>query len=114
MKEELITFETAKLAKERGFDLETSRIPFYYDVKGNEVYYTQKTHTCIIAPTQSLLQKWLREKHKLFLTIDLANWNENYFLFNIKYKNDKMTSTAFDSYEEALEGGLYGSLTKVK
>ena len=72
MEDTLITFETAKLAKEKGFDIKTTH---YY--LGDEEYHIlniskdygieglnwnlRSTRTS--APTQSLLQKWLREKY---------------------------------------------------
>ena len=66
MKESIISYKLAKLADDKGFDLsETSRIPFYYNENGKELFYTEKDYTCIVAPTQSLLQKWLREKYNI-------------------------------------------------
>ena len=41
MKDQLVKFETAKLAKEKGFE-------------GPHL---------VLLPTQSLLQRWIREKH---------------------------------------------------
>jgi hypothetical protein len=92
MKEQLITFETAKLAKERGFNNLESFTYFYtkpnskmfgideegrsYPIKNtSKKLYKRGEHAAlrveniIEAPTQSLLQKWLREKYKIDLTV---------------------------------------------
>jgi hypothetical protein len=59
MQEELITLETAKLAKEKGFD--------YF----NGIYKTQRS-------TQSLLQKWLREIHKIDINLRVNQFGYGY------------------------------------
>tara|TARA_R110000822_G_scaffold36734_4_gene103202 strand:+ start:2779 stop:3144 length:366 start_codon:yes stop_codon:yes gene_type:complete len=71
MKEQLITFETAKLAKEKGFDID---IPMRYYKVGKE---TLLSHIAFLgkdtdvgqASTQSLLQKWLEREHSIFINI---------------------------------------------
>lgn len=55
--EDIISFETAKLAKEKGFD------------SNNEIYHFEDIKILGIFPTQSLLQKWLREKHDIHIVI---------------------------------------------
>lgn len=84
MKEKIISFETAKLAKEKGFNIPTRN--FYADISWNnkEVYtcseighpeYTidmGENHgfgDIILIPTQNILQKWLREIHNIDITI---------------------------------------------
>jgi hypothetical protein len=121
MKEQLISFETAKLAKEKGFTMfdknfksslvdtrnnEPQRFSFYrvfaefnytrelYPMSENEprvqlqfegqtnctnIYGLRDSYEspndktlqvhCFLAPTQSLLQKWFWEKHKLFISL---------------------------------------------
>lgn len=80
MTEELISFETAKLAKEKGFD----EICYYlYDLeeesigafengkfhKNSKINLPIRSEDIVTAPTQSLLQKWLREEHRIHITI---------------------------------------------
>lgn len=104
LKEELISFETAKLAKEKGWN-------------GDFV----ESHK--ILTTQSLLQKWLRDKHKIHVEVVPDNWSEteiiwyanildlNEFLDAKKpffYKNKDIISN--NIYEEALEQGLLEAL----
>ncbi len=88
MKEELTTFETAKLAKEKGFNIETLHFytksnskMFGIDEKGRSYPIkntSKKLYRCgdyaalnienvYSAPTQSLLQKWLREEHGILV-----------------------------------------------
>jgi hypothetical protein len=72
MKEELISFDTAKLAKEKSFDVECNyaqfplnRKPVYNESKHDWNLYDDG----ISIPTQSLLQRWLREEHKFHIQI---------------------------------------------
>lgn len=137
MKEDLISFETAKLAKEKGLQLGSRKSYCHYhktytydgdpnhpeshrkdDVRLNYDFYTvnnagtpldisNKYYTIYEAPTQSLLQKWLREIHNIIVLID--NGDKPYLTFkhtrsNINYK----------TYEEALESGLYEALKLIK
>ena len=76
------------------------------------------------APTQSLLQKWLRDKYNIDLqpylilcknnTIEVKQEKESkeyaYMLFIEGILNDNYTIVAFNSYEEALEVGLLEAL----
>lgn len=87
MQEYLISFETAKLAKEKGFNIEVKTyfdfkkfgikpVEFFGKLNANDLTkwdddLRQNTSANYIsAPTQSLLQKWLREKHKIILIIN--------------------------------------------
>ena len=59
MKEQHITKETAKLAKEKGLILKGCKTAYsLYSLIYTEEGFYYKTY--ILAPTQSLLQKWLR------------------------------------------------------
>ena len=83
MKEELISFAHAILAKEKGFDwdvLHTYRdgkldYEDYYDGYIDELYYNAnginrtKFKEIISAPTQAVLLRWLREKHNIDVVI---------------------------------------------
>ena len=57
MKEELITFKTAKLAKDKGFKKEWCEYGCYKD--DGKIYLDTGDYTQYPAPTQSLLQKHL-------------------------------------------------------
>lgn len=126
MKEQLVSFETAKLAKEKEFDI----IPRYgnntslYDKYKNHCYYSNYgfmnsglNDKYIPAPTQALLQKWLREIHGIDVLVMV------YAGCEIQYGYCLYTNTIYGhkedvtdpkqigwSYEEALEAGLYKAL----
>jgi len=112
MKEQLISFETAKLAKEKGFEFRTpNAYVFRYKEHEKEDYQasiTKKPLVCDIpAPTQSLLQKWLRDVHELDVYVSCIQPKEGY-IWNIF--GHSTTNIPFRTYEEALEAGLQKSL----
>ncbi len=124
MKDQLITFETAKLAKEKGFNIiqrygtESS----LYDKDGKHVYYSNYgfmysglSDGYISAPTQSILQKWLREIHNIEFVIkpfhDGSLHKTTYTADPINILTGRTARIARqDSYEEALEEGLKQAL----
>ena len=129
MEDTLITFETAKLAKEKGFFQETNRLKIpYYNYKGEfkgDVSdwrirkYIRGENTSDIefvsAPTQSLLAKWLREEYNIHVTSQIGNLDFiNTYHYEIRYidKNKFMCKVNgnFKTYEEALEIGLQKAL----
>lgn len=134
MKEQLISFETAKLAKEKGFNLNSGRFYYVYDYKelvhekDNEynIRHPDYKDRFTAVPTQSLLQKWLREVHKIHITVycmekSLENGWETYFDIHLKQqtKMNALQSIAgkareFNTYEQALEVGLQEALKLIK
>ena len=120
MKEQLISFETAKLAKEKGFDIEVNQYfkeAFPENLMNHNVNcnFNKYIELCCSAPTQSLLQKWLREifGYEVLLDIDL---NLDYFVC-IKHRDKGLlfeSKNTFKTYEEALEKGLQESLKLIK
>ena len=119
MKETLISFETAKLAKEKGF-LEPCF--HYFTLNGDEKYFREDgmyflsigaNGRIILRPTQSLLQKWLRENHSIFVAIKTDTSVNEILGFEVRLKSWKFPPIYLDffkDYEEALEAGLYESL----
>jgi hypothetical protein len=137
MKEQLIDFETTKLAKEKRFD-----IPVYYHYSENPVNdliilcepddpevgqgwilcnYNNKNWTFqkYSAPTQELLQKWLREVHKIEVYITpsyIVNGDKKEFTYIIHVEQGEYLECKYQSvgqhktYEEALEIGLQEGL----
>ena len=128
MEDTRITFETAKLAKEKGFYQEPNRlkIPYYNykgefkgDVKDWLRKYLRNEDTSdvesVSAPTQSLLAKWLREEYNIHVTSQIGNLDFiNTYHYEIRYidKNKFMCKVNgnFKTYEEALEIGLQKAL----
>ena len=72
---ELVTFETAKLAKEKGFS--ESQFNGYNDqgkLKStigdyDWIKFSSSGEGFYVAPTQSQLQKWLREEHGIYVSV---------------------------------------------
>lgn len=117
MKEQLISFETAKLAKEKGFDITINKL---YDIKGNlgSINCNNKCHN-FSAPTQSLLQKWLREKHEIHININTFYFTDidkfGYEVEDIVSPNESLIlSGTQGDYEEALEKGLQEALKLIE
>jgi len=128
MEDQLITFETAKLAKEKGFDWKVThhyRNGLNYDKElfnGGNPYNMncseeQKLWSVMLysAPTQSLLQKWLREKKILIEVRPVDDWDcWNYqiagedFLSPLRVLLKRISE--YPTYEEALEEGLKDGL----
>ncbi len=129
MKEKKILTRTAILAMKVGFKLNNSE-GWYFKHNGIE-YWTntrygisgeEKTY---LKCSQSLLQKWIREKHKIHIVpmewgngvsywpklVDLVNDPINLITERLSYKYYKENEKAkFHSYEKALEVGLYDAL----
>ena len=114
MQETIVSFKTAKLAKEVCFnDLDSKQ----YSEDGLEPI-KGFVYNGISAPTQALLQKWIREIHGLHINIDLgigwgyqlihAGWTKK--PFSEKFVDEKN----FNTYEEALEEALYQALLLIK
>ena len=133
MEEQRISFKTAKLAKEKGFDLETSYFytkpnskMFGIDEKGRAYHIkntAKKIYMCgeeatlnienvYVAPTQSLLQKWLREKYDILVETQFDTVSFGYRIFNPFKTTDYFTEWKYETWEfgEALEEALYQAL----
>lgn len=70
IKEQYISFETAKLAKEKGFDEPCIR-RFKNSIvscESNALINSNGDKNGCSRPTQSLLGRWLREKHKMIVS----------------------------------------------
>ena len=125
---QLITFKTAKLAKEKGFSPKTkkfynTRIPEESEVvktfsmKMPWNTFSDNPYTIAIVP-QSLLQKWLREKHNLDANVitkhkDLGKFYGGFVDTNNGEIN-KSYGSNFRTYEEALEKGLKEGLKLIE
>ena len=128
MKDELVSFETAKLAKEKGFNIDSSdrlyHTGWYQNEKGEWFFDTFLPD--LFAPTQSLLQKWLREKGIIVVPIygygDNPNWSVHIEVIEWMKKDENSVllsgvdfePSLYETYEDALEKGLYESLKLIK
>lgn len=99
--EEICTYEVCKLAKEKGFDVPTAK------------NYRHENGTTCNAPTQSLLQRWLREEKNVDIAIvPLYTGGYSYIVYNIHCRDNRVVNTnaGYDTYELALEDALAYSL----
>lgn len=129
MKEQLISIETAKLAKEKGFNEYCYNC--YYNngylntAEDNDFKLFSNGNVYTVAPTQSLLQKWLREVHNIHIKVDdfLDNDNKTDWDYEVVFigtdineKGEYIAEIPYDcdrsyiTYEEALEKGLQEAL----
>lgn len=151
MEDQLISYETAVLAKSKGFDVNTTievgdvfkytlvystaktwvekeqefiNIPIYeYQFQHEEKYKLHENE--YHAPTQSLLQKWLREMHNIHIqpfyhpnTISTCEIKPEVEIVRV-FAKDGITKSIlppslkgkeFDTYEQAFEEGLLAAL----
>lgn len=111
MEEQLVTFETAKLAKEKGFDWDCRMVykgckEGLYLAKDKKYIYhkykrfpykqssTRKNSVMsnakiprYTAPTQSLFQKWLREVHNI--NVSVRHVIEDYYICEMTFLSGK-------------------------
>ena len=125
MTEQLISFETAKLAKEKGFIPSDGITCKSYLQDGRVGYQTiwdlDLKYTCledhIIAVTQSLLQKWLREKYSIYAESrynETFNYFEDYVFYNNNYpKPTCIQKDVHSTYEIGLEFALIEALNLI-
>ena len=116
MTDQLISFETAVLAKEKGF-IEPCMHKF--TKKGFPLFCTTQREGDLRCPTQSLLQKWLREKYNIHLQIYSPNmFNKEewvcHFMYIARLTKPRYTGIGGNSYEEVLEKGLVEALKIIK
>lgn len=121
--EQFITLETACLAKQAGFDWECNE-RYYQGYSTNNsnplcIYpkenWNQYIYLCS-APTQEILQRWLRDVKNIILLVDYDNdedyeENEKYGI-TIYIGNERIVElAAYSTYEAALKAGLKKCLT---
>ena len=124
MKEDYVSFEVAKLLKEKGFNADTEHDMWYvvekfstgchwnsctYKVGDITREYDEKC--CITMPTLQMAMKWLREVHHLHIIpeiSDVSRLNPQYYvvIWLTTPKRESYMLELFDSYEEAVEEGI--------
>ena len=127
----LISLETAELAKEKGYNIPTI---FYFignksepqEEEAEKGPYNWNERAGFSCPTQSNLQEWLRNVHKLHIMVepdksskeDLVVWFSNVItlkVYDTNYKNFyQLTGIHFETtYEKALEHALQSALKQL-
>ncbi len=124
IEEQYVSFETAKLLKEAGFDVPCTsqytegmgvwNVECTYDFNHDDFGYSR--------PTQSLAAKWLREVHHInvYACFDYAEFDERKWFFMREHTmiNDDSavycSITSYNSYGEAFEAGLREAIKLIK
>jgi len=112
--EDYVSFETAKLLKEKGFDDNCAAL---YDLRSGElnqrgvgyVFNNGQWDNFITAPTLQMVMKWLREVHKLFIHIDVIREASCWTADIQDIKNDVAiypVKEEFSGYEQACEAAI--------
>lgn len=122
IKEDYVSFEIAKLLREKGFDYSSY---CHYRLNDGELcnFNTNcntnlKQNDYITAPTLQMAMKWLREVHNILIVIE----PHRYDYINEKFSSyvaslwqgdnyyENVTSKDYPTYEEAVEATLKFSL----
>lgn len=126
MKEQRIGFILAKLARKKGFDWPVNCTWFEYKDGSVESpgtvlsYYTSnRTLGSMVhaAPTQSFLQKWLRDVHKIWVSPMYIGPDTCKYHCRTDIGGSGRVGEHgawFESHEEAFEDGLYKALMFIK
>lgn len=130
IEESYVSFDTAKLLKEAGFD-----VPCFnqYTERGTIWHYDcpenfNKSQCETSCPTQALAARWLREVNGIHVSsnifMDSANdadgktvdeWTFwSYDLFDNSGRIIEESDDRYDSYEQALEAGLQEAIKLIK
>ena len=124
MTEELVTLETAKLLREKGFN-EPCMIAI--NIEDGRQYGTRRTNSELPIkvcsyPTQSVAQKWLREIRGVYVYVEPVigkRWKLSFCDFNVPTEESDWMENEINkgngykvyvTYEEALEAGLQEAL----
>lgn len=107
--EDYVSFETAKLLKEKEFDAD---IDLWYNSDGeifhlyhyDYKYKATKYFDCVQCPTLQMAMKWLREKN-IFIDIFHYNFRNASFVWHI-FAYNKLTPRAEQTYEQAAESAI--------
>lgn len=123
--EEICTYEVCKLAKEKGFPQHIGNDAYIVDNEYDDKYevgchypiqFIPDYLPTIVAPTQSLLQRWLREEKNIDIAIvPLYTGGYSYIVYNIHCRDNRVVNTnaGYATYELALEDALKYALEKL-
>ena len=116
IEENYVSFDTAKLLKEAGFDEVCSWA--YYRAYNWCLIHERNSKLCLgyySRPTQSLAARWLREAHGICIILTPSSDGWMYDLYDLKkYQYILCSKDAGNcSYEEGLEEALQQALTLI-
>ena len=115
VKEEYVSFETAKLAKEKGFNEHCKY--FYEECLDSSIDRWECTDGLFpvrvnefFCPTQSLLARWLMDKRDIFLSPNISAYGYNFEIVKISTLRVLKVTVISRKYEEAFEIALQDAL----
>jgi len=128
MTDQLVTKETAVLAKLKGFDGKcfagydsgiTNPLWLHSDGKFESLCYRDKstvTEDCILVPTQAVLAEWLRIVHGIHVEIycNASGWGYILTKLNGTTIKEIMDDIFFEEHDIAYEKGLEIALNMIK
>ena len=124
--EDYVSFETAKLLKDKGFNIpcrsnyrskyKDCKVPFYHNTPKNfnGKEYEGLNSEWFSAPTLQMAMKWLREKHNWTICIS-PYWAEGdmrnkltwyYYIYSLIDNRSFRESSYTDNYTEACENAI--------
>ena len=124
--DQIVSLETAKLAMEVGFKENVTHLyldgenillmiatayttpPYRVSTSDIETPPEELLEDGVPAPTQTALSRWLREKHDMYVSVDIAIFKRGWNACIISIPKELVCTNArgFDTYEEAMEEGL--------
>ena len=119
--EDYVSFATAQLLKEKGFDGKDTEDCFAFYKENGEIGFLQtfgdiadyNPENSVLCTTLQMAMKWLREAHKwsvqVFPVFDTLKWCYDIYKLKIqKYQSrpDLLSNVDYDTYEEACEAAL--------
>ena len=117
MNEDYVSFEVAKLLKEKEFDWYCRA---YYDYNSEEFSYLNdisNTYDVYAAPTLYMAIKWIRNKKEIHIMIDVCAsgyytvlWKTNGTFIKTLADKGPNDGGVWDSYEYALDAGILETL----
>ena len=127
IQEAYVSFETAKLLKEKGFDENTLMVYMSYgdlckcnrydSIRNSNYNDITKNYFECTAPTHQMAMKWLREIYRIDIVIKISDPSVNdrkYYCVIWDKNNDSHILELFDSYEDAVEAALKYCLENIK
>lgn len=132
--DQIVSLETAKLAMEVGFKENVTHLyldgenillmiatayttpPYRVSTSDIETPPEELLEDGVPAPTQTALSRWLREKHDMYVSVDMMAFKRGWIVYIISMPRKVVCFKAkdFDTYEEALEEGLKQACKIVK
>lgn len=119
LQETYCSLEVAKLLKEKGFnqicsyewgipDIDKGYVLQKWTLYNGQIKNSDLIDEAYAAPTHQMAMAWLREEHKLFISIGFEDDGFYNMIQNIENKcfYDSLDGYGFSSYDEAVEAAL--------